>query len=137
MGIYPKAVFVSLCYSYIIGKRIPKGAPFALVIHAYDYKHYYIHPKLMYILYCLNVYLLFELLLAMVAYFTKALVGLELEAQFNEPHLWNISGASILRSTVYEPTQHIVVGTLFGEEMGGLVLSSDRVGYHLSIGPDA
>ncbi|KAJ4975389.1 hypothetical protein NE237_000495 [Protea cynaroides] len=108
-----------------------KAALFALVIRVYDYRHDYIHPKLVHIVHCVNVYLILELLFAMVAYLAKALVGLELEDQFNEPYLstslqdfwsrrWNISGASILRSTVYEPTQRIIAATVLGRRWVGL-----------------
>ncbi|EOY28880.1 Wax synthase domain - like 5 [Theobroma cacao] len=85
----------------------------ALLLRAYDYSEY-IHPTFMLVLYCGHVYFCLEIILAMVAALARAMLGLELEQQFNEPYLstslqdfwgrrWNIMVTSILRPTVYEP----------------------------------
>ncbi|XP_043689315.1 acyl-CoA--sterol O-acyltransferase 1-like [Telopea speciosissima] len=98
-----------------------------LTIHAYNYKHYYIfiHLKFVYILFCLHIYLSLELILAMLASLAKALLGHELESQFNELYLstslidywgrrWNTTVTFILRPIVYEPTQQVAMGTMLG-----------------------
>ncbi|XWS18132.1 hypothetical protein CRYUN_Cryun32bG0015700 [Craigia yunnanensis] len=86
---------------------------FALLLRVYDYSEY-IHPTVMLVLYSFHIYFCLEIILAMVAALARALLGLELEQQFNEPYLstslqdfwgrrWNIMVTSILRPTVYEP----------------------------------
>ncbi|KAM3686048.1 hypothetical protein ACB098_11G170400 [Castanea mollissima] len=52
----------------------------------YDYGDQ-IHPKLILIIYCFHIYFSLEIILAIVAALAQALVGLELEPQFNEPYL--------------------------------------------------
>lgn len=69
-------------------------------------------------MYGLHVYLGVELMLAMSATMVRAIMGLEIEPQFNEPYLatslqdfwgrrWNLMVSSILRPTVYKPVQRI------------------------------
>ncbi|KAE8689675.1 Acyl-CoA--sterol O-acyltransferase 1 [Hibiscus syriacus] len=88
---------------------------FALLVHVYDYSDH-IHPVIMLVLYSFHVYVLLEMVLALVAAMAKALLGLELEKQFDEPYLstslqdfwgrrWNVMATSILRPTVYEPVR--------------------------------
>ncbi|KAJ9175152.1 hypothetical protein P3X46_013731 [Hevea brasiliensis] len=98
-------------------KSIPnyavKGLLLAMLVRVYDYREF-IHPKVIWLLYCLHIYFFLELILATVAAMARALLGLELEPQFNEPYLstslqdfwgrrWNLMVSSILRPTVYEP----------------------------------
>ncbi|XP_010270116.1 PREDICTED: acyl-CoA--sterol O-acyltransferase 1-like [Nelumbo nucifera] len=94
-----------------------KGLLVALLIRAYDYRPY-LHPKVILALYCFHIYFLLEIILAVVAYLARALLGLELEPQFDDPYLstslqdfwgrrWNIMASNILRSTVYEPTRSL------------------------------
>lgn len=69
-------------------------------------------------LYCCHVYLGVELVLAVTAAPVRAILGLELEPQFNEPYLatslqdfwgrrWNLMVTSILRPTVYHPVRRV------------------------------
>ncbi|KAL4600881.1 hypothetical protein ACB092_11G232000 [Castanea dentata] len=86
-----------------------------IMFRVYDYGDQ-IHPKLILILYCFHIYFSLEIILAIVAALAQALVGLELEPQFNEPYLstslqdfwgrrWNLMVTSILHVTVYNPTR--------------------------------
>lgn len=91
-----------------------KGVLLAVLLKVYEYSEF-IHPKVLLGLYCFHIYFFLELILAVVAAVAKALLGFELEPQFNEPYLssslqdfwgrrWNLMVTSILRPTVYEPT---------------------------------
>ncbi|PON74331.1 Wax synthase [Parasponia andersonii] len=91
-----------------------KALLLALLLRVYDYSDS-IHPKVLLGLYCFHIYFFLELSLAVMAALARALLGLELEPQFNEPYLssslqdfwgkrWNLMVTSILRPTVYEPT---------------------------------
>lgn len=84
-----------------------------LFVRAYDYTDY-IHPNVVYFMYAFHIYFVLELALAGLAALARALLGLELEPQFNEPYLstslqdfwgrrWNLMVTRILRPTVYEP----------------------------------
>ncbi|KAF1002016.1 acyl-CoA--sterol O-acyltransferase 1 [Apium graveolens] len=84
-----------------------------LFVHAYDSIDY-IHPNVVYFMYAFHIYFFLELALAGLAALARALLGLELEPQFNEPYLstslqdfwgrrWNLMVTRILRPTVYEP----------------------------------
>ncbi|VVA30703.1 PREDICTED: acyl-CoA--sterol O-acyltransferase [Prunus dulcis] len=90
-----------------------KGLLLALLIKVYDYKEH-LHPNLIWVMYCFHIYFALEIILLMAAALARALLGLELEPQFNEPYLssslqdfwgrrWNIMVTTILRPTVYEP----------------------------------
>ncbi|XP_010252640.1 PREDICTED: long-chain-alcohol O-fatty-acyltransferase-like [Nelumbo nucifera] len=83
----------------------------------YDYKQQ-IHPSIFLCMYCCNLFLGLEITLAMGAAVARALLGLDLEPQFNEPYLttslqdfwgrrWNLMVSSILRPTVYDPVRRI------------------------------
>ncbi|XAR65730.1 Long-chain-alcohol O-fatty-acyltransferase [Bertholletia excelsa] len=91
-----------------------KGVLVALLVRIYDYSDQ-IHPKIILVLYCLHIYFMLEIMLALVAALARITLGLELEPQFNEPYLstslqdfwgrrWNLMVTRILRPTVYEPT---------------------------------
>ncbi|KAJ7982264.1 acyl-CoA--sterol O-acyltransferase 1 [Quillaja saponaria] len=93
---------------------VVKGLLLGILIRVYDYSEY-IHPNVMWLFYCFHIYILLELILAIVATLARALLGLELEPQFNEPLLstslqdfwgrrWNLMVTTILRPTVYEPS---------------------------------
>ncbi|XP_062115576.1 acyl-CoA--sterol O-acyltransferase 1-like [Humulus lupulus] len=99
-----------------------KALLLALVVKAYDYIDF-IHPKVLFFLYCFYIYFFLELILAVMAALARALLGLELEPQFNEPYLssslqdfwgkrWNLMVTSILRPSVYEPTLNIFKNSL-------------------------
>ncbi|KAL2329312.1 hypothetical protein Fmac_022739 [Flemingia macrophylla] len=91
-----------------------KGLAVAVMVKIYDYAHL-IHPNLLMCLYCFHIYFLLEIILAAVAAVARALLGLELEPQFDNPirstslqdfwgRRWNLMVTTILRPTVYEPT---------------------------------
>lgn len=91
-----------------------KGLVLGFLMRAHDYTEH-MHPKLILAMYSFHIYLCLEIMLAMVASLSRALLGLELEPQFNEPYLstslqdfwgrrWNIMVTSILRPTVYGPS---------------------------------
>lgn len=84
-----------------------------LVIIIYAYK-LDLHPYVILCLYCCHVYLATELVLAITGFPVGAILGLEIEPQFNEPYLatslqdfwgrrWNLMVTSILRPTIYNP----------------------------------
>ncbi|KAH9804011.1 putative long-chain-alcohol O-fatty-acyltransferase 5 [Citrus sinensis] len=90
---------------------------FVVLLHAYKYKQY-LHQKLIIIICMLYIYLLLETVLAVCSALAQAILGLELEPQFNEPYLstslqdfwgrrWNLMVTSILHSTVYDPVRRI------------------------------
>lgn len=94
-----------------------KGLLLALLVRVYDYSEH-IHPTVILILYCIHIYFGLEIILAIVAALARALLGLDLEPQFDDPYLstslqdfwgrrWNLVVTSILRPTVYEPVLHI------------------------------
>ncbi|KAJ7967782.1 Acyl-CoA--sterol O-acyltransferase 1 [Quillaja saponaria] len=73
-----------------------------------------VHPKLILLLYSFHVYIGLEIAMALVAAGARALLGVELEPQFDEPYLstslqdfwgrrWNLMVSNILRPTVYNP----------------------------------
>ncbi|XP_019169155.1 PREDICTED: acyl-CoA--sterol O-acyltransferase 1-like isoform X2 [Ipomoea nil] len=90
-----------------------KAVMMGLIIRIYDYSDR-INPTVILIIYCLHIYLCLEIILAIVAALARAVLGLELEPQFNEPYLsaslqdfwgrrWNLMVNRILRPTVYNP----------------------------------
>ncbi|CAA2959144.1 acyl- --sterol O-acyltransferase 1-like [Olea europaea subsp. europaea] len=90
-----------------------KGFLLALFIKFYDYSDY-IHPTIMLVIYSFHIYFCLEIALAIAAAMARALLGAELEPQFNEPYLstslqdfwgrrWNLMVTRILRPTVYMP----------------------------------
>lgn len=93
-----------------------KGLLLAIILKIYDYSEY-IHAKILWVLYCCHIYIFLELQLVVIGALARALLGLELEPQFNEPYLstsiqdfwgrrWNLIVTSILRPTVYDPTRN-------------------------------
>ncbi|CAI9783964.1 unnamed protein product [Fraxinus pennsylvanica] len=89
----------------------------AILIRVYDYKNY-IHPYIILFCYCLHIYFMLEMLLAMVATLARVLIRVELEPQFDEPYLatslqdfwgrrWNLMVSNILRPIVYDPVLSI------------------------------
>ncbi|XP_062075871.1 acyl-CoA--sterol O-acyltransferase 1-like [Humulus lupulus] len=92
-----------------------KSLLLAILIRVCNNQDHNIHPNAVLILYFFLTYLVLETILATVATLARALVGLELEPQFNEPYLstslqdfwgrrWNLIVTRILRPTVFEPT---------------------------------
>ncbi|XP_004516471.1 acyl-CoA--sterol O-acyltransferase 1 [Cicer arietinum] len=91
-----------------------KGILLGVLVKIYDYSDY-IHPKIIWGMYCFHVYFTLEIMLATIALLAQKTLGLELEPQFNNPIIstslqdfwgrrWNLIVTSILRPTVYEPT---------------------------------
>ncbi|XP_052183942.1 acyl-CoA--sterol O-acyltransferase 1-like [Diospyros lotus] len=102
-----------------------KALLIALFLRVYDYGDQ-IHHKIILVVYCLHIYLMLELMLAVVAALARATLGSELEPQFNEPYLstslqdfwgrrWNLMVTRTLRPTVYEPVLG-VAARLVGRE---------------------
>ncbi|CAK9165478.1 unnamed protein product [Ilex paraguariensis] len=102
-------------------------------IRVYDYRQD-LHPYVIWTLYCCHVYLAVELVLAITAAPLRAILGFEMEPQFNEPYLatslqdfwgrrWNLMISSILRPTVFYPVRRIstpVVGKFWGLQLAYL-----------------
>ncbi|XP_075645791.1 acyl-CoA--sterol O-acyltransferase 1-like [Castanea sativa] len=95
-----------------------KGILFSILARLYDYNDY-MHPKVIMLLYCFHIYFLLKFILAIAATLARALLGIELEPQFNELYLttslqdfWgrrsNLMVNNILRLSVYNPTHHMV-----------------------------
>ncbi|KAG5546625.1 hypothetical protein RHGRI_018711 [Rhododendron griersonianum] len=87
----------------------------AMLFRTDNYRQY-LHPYIIWGLYCCNMYLGMEVILATGAILARAILGIELEPQFNEPYLatslqdfwgrrWNLMVTGILRPTVYGPVQ--------------------------------
>ncbi|KAK1351997.1 Acyl-CoA--sterol O-acyltransferase 1 [Heracleum sosnowskyi] len=100
-----------------------------LFVRAYDYVDH-IHPKVVYFMYAFHMYFVLELALVGLAALARALLGLELEPQFNEPYLstslqdfwgrrWNLMVTRILRPTVYEPA-HKISTMILGRQLASL-----------------
>ncbi|XP_062086828.1 probable long-chain-alcohol O-fatty-acyltransferase 5 [Humulus lupulus] len=77
-----------------------------------------LHPKVFMFLFSVYTYIIFELILALVAALVRVSLGVELEPQFNEPYLstslqdfwgrrWNLMASNILRPTVYDPVRAV------------------------------
>lgn len=88
------------------------------------YKDHFIHPKLIWLLYLIQIYTSLEVLLAVIAALAQISIGVQLEPQFDEPYLatslqdfwgkrWNLMVSNILRPTVYNPIRS------FCEQMAG------------------
>lgn len=117
-----------------------KGLLLGLMVRAYDYSGS-MHPNFILFLYSFHIYFCLEIILAVAAALARAVLGLELEPQFDEPYLstslqdfwgrrWNIMVTRILRPTVYDPVLGIatrVVGRKwapFPAVMGSFVVSA-------------
>ncbi|KAJ9174574.1 hypothetical protein P3X46_013209 [Hevea brasiliensis] len=94
-----------------------KGILLAIFVRVYDYSDH-IHPNIILFLYGLHMYFFLEIVLAMLAYLVRTILGFQLEPPFNDPYLssslqdfwgrrWNRITNGILRPTVYEPTLNI------------------------------
>lgn len=90
-----------------------KAALLALIIKGYDLEDH-IHRMVVMVMYSFHIYLSLELILAVAAAAARALLGVELEPQFDEPYLssslqdfwgrrWNLTVTRILRPAVYLP----------------------------------
>ncbi|XP_059290790.1 long-chain-alcohol O-fatty-acyltransferase-like [Lycium ferocissimum] len=99
------------------------------IIWAYNYREL-LHSNVILVLYCLHVYLAVELILGLTVVPARALLGLEIETQFNDPYLatslqdfwgrrWNLMVPGILRPSVYFPVRAISTRVL-GKELAKL-----------------
>nr|GMD04914.1 acyl-CoA--sterol O-acyltransferase 1-like [Ipomoea batatas] len=90
-----------------------KAVLMGLIIRIYEYSDS-INPTVIQIIHCLHIYLFLDIILRIVAALARAVLGLELEPQFNEPYLcsslqdfwgnrWNLMVNRILRPAVYSP----------------------------------
>ncbi|KAF7815903.1 putative long-chain-alcohol O-fatty-acyltransferase 5 [Senna tora] len=89
----------------------------AAIVYTYEFRER-LHPRLIALLYCCNVYLGLELVLALFAAPARAVFGFEMAPHFHKPYLstslqdfwgrrWNLMVTSILRPTVYDPIRRI------------------------------
>ncbi|XP_058723726.1 long-chain-alcohol O-fatty-acyltransferase-like [Vicia villosa] len=87
----------------------------ALLIPLYSKKENF-HPKFVYLLYAIHMYIGLEFFFALASTFTTKLLSVELEPQFDKPYLstslqefwgkrWNITVNRVLHPTVYEPVK--------------------------------
>lgn len=125
------------------------------MVKIYDYSDL-MHPNLIFCLYALHIYFLLELTLAIAAAIAIAILGMELEPQFNNPFLstslqdfwgkrWNLMVTNILRPTVYEPTLGMVtrvagrrwapVGAMMGTFVVSAVMHEVIMYYMGRVGP--
>ncbi|CAK9150631.1 unnamed protein product [Ilex paraguariensis] len=85
----------------------------AIILRVYEYSDH-IHPYILLGIYSCHIYFGLEIVLAIVGGLARALLGIELEPQFDEPYLssslqdfwgrrWNIMVTRILHPTVYLP----------------------------------
>ncbi|KAL2485023.1 Acyl-CoA--sterol O-acyltransferase 1 [Abeliophyllum distichum] len=90
-----------------------KGFLICLFLKVYDYSDY-IHPKVIWVVYSFHIYFGLEIILAVLGGSARAILGIELESQFDEPYLstslqdfwgqrWNLMVTRILRPTIYDP----------------------------------
>ncbi|KAF7150788.1 hypothetical protein RHSIM_Rhsim02G0097500 [Rhododendron simsii] len=85
----------------------------ALLFRVYDYSDH-VHPKAILVISGFLMYFMLEIVLATAAFVARAILGLELEPQFNKPYLstslqdfwgrrWNLVVSRTLRPSVYDP----------------------------------
>ncbi|KAI3823824.1 hypothetical protein L1987_05267 [Smallanthus sonchifolius] len=90
---------------------------FVLLLKVYEYVGYF-HPLVKMALFCVHIYVVLDLGLAVVAYAARAILGLELEPHFDEPYLatslqdfwgkrWNLMVTGVLHPTVYLPVRSV------------------------------
>jgi hypothetical protein len=89
----------------------------ALLIPLYSKKENF-HPKFVYLLYTLHMYIGLEFIFALASKFTRKILNVDLEPQFDKPYLstslqefwgkrWNITVNRVLHPTVYDPVMNI------------------------------
>ncbi|KAL3625023.1 hypothetical protein CASFOL_031691 [Castilleja foliolosa] len=102
-----------------------KIAFLAAVMRIYNYKDQ-IHPHIVLFFYCLHIYFMLEMGLALFAFVAKSLLRVELEPQFDEPYLatslqdfwgrrWNMMVSNILKPTVYGPVKSLSARLISGQ----------------------
>ncbi|CAI9756841.1 unnamed protein product [Fraxinus pennsylvanica] len=128
-----------------------KGALLAIIARIYDNMES-VYPCIVFTLYCCQLYLALEVILAITAVPVRAILGQNLKPQFNEPYLatslqdswgcrWNLMVSSILRPAVYQPVQRIstrILGSKWARPLATLVtflvsgLMHEVIYYYLS-----
>ncbi|KAG7037354.1 putative long-chain-alcohol O-fatty-acyltransferase 4, partial [Cucurbita argyrosperma subsp. argyrosperma] len=89
----------------------------AIIIRLYSYRNR-LNPAMIFVLYCLHMYIGIEIVLALCSLPARAMIGAPIEPQFNKPYLstslqdfwsrrWNLMVPSILRPAVYDPTRSV------------------------------
>lgn len=90
---------------------------FILLLKVYQYKDYF-NPLIKMTLFCIHIYVVLDIGLAIFAYVARAMFGFELEPQFDDPYLatslqdfwgnrWNLMVTGILHPTVYLPVRSL------------------------------
>ncbi|XP_071713882.1 probable long-chain-alcohol O-fatty-acyltransferase 5 [Rutidosis leptorrhynchoides] len=90
---------------------------FVLLLKVYEYGDYF-NPIVKMALFCVHIYVVLDVGLAIVAYVARVILGFDLEPQFNEPYLatslqdfwgkrWNLMVTGILHPTVYLPIRKV------------------------------
>lgn len=102
----------------------------AMVVRLYEYRNR-MDPAVVFVLYCLHMYIGVEIVLALFSLPARAIIGAPIEPQFDEPYLstslqdfwsrrWNLMVPSILRPTVYDPTR-LITSRFFGPRWAQLL----------------
>ncbi|KAL4562976.1 hypothetical protein LXL04_027007 [Taraxacum kok-saghyz] len=102
---------------------------FILLLKVYEYEEH-LHPLMKMALFCVHIYVVLDVGLAIVAYMSRAVVGFDLEPQFDEPYLatslqdfwgkrWNLMVTGILHPTVYLPVRSLS-GRFLSKELASL-----------------
>ncbi|KAI3709198.1 hypothetical protein L2E82_38957 [Cichorium intybus] len=102
---------------------------FVLLLKVYEYKDHF-HPLMKMALFCVHIYVVLDVGLALVAYLARAIFGFDLEPQFDEPYLatslqdfwgkrWNLMVTGILHPTVYLPVRSFS-GRFLSRELASL-----------------
>ncbi|XP_073059990.1 probable long-chain-alcohol O-fatty-acyltransferase 5 [Primulina eburnea] len=100
-----------------IRSYVVKMLMLAILVRVYYFKKI-LHPKIVLLCYCLHIYFMLEMILALVSSAANALLRVELEPPFDEPYLstslqdfwgrrWNLMVPNILHPTVYQPVRSI------------------------------
>ncbi|KAL2458996.1 putative long-chain-alcohol O-fatty-acyltransferase 1 [Forsythia ovata] len=89
-----------------------KVSPLAIIVRLYAYREY-IHPYIILALYCCHVYLGVELLLPITVVLVRAILGLDLEPQLNEPYLATSLQEIKFHGHQYSTPHHILARTAY------------------------
>lgn len=107
-----------------------KALALGAMIRAYDYSEA-MGVTVVLILYSIHIYLFLDLALAAAAFSARAVLGAELEPQFDQPFMstslqdfwgrrWNLTVTRILRPTVYDPVL-AAADRVVGKKLAGLL----------------
>lgn len=90
---------------------------FVMLLNLYNYADNF-NPLIKMALFCVHIYVVLDVGLAIVAYLARVIVGFELEPQFDEPYLatslqdfwgkrWNLMVTGVLHPAVYLPVRSL------------------------------